>query len=192
MKTFWITSLLLASTVANAQDIPPLAPLRGDAANLMDTMKFIEEKLPGTVNVMYYTHNSITGVDGFPMKYSFALTQVAAYPNRCDIAFHSNIDVGDTPESTRGAEKDIDIPLKQVQEISLGQRESVFNLARAKAGHPEQTVKIDPPVAVVVIKSAPGFSGWMFNFYDDTLAERVFRALQHAVSLCGGGKPETF
>jgi len=48
MNAFWIAPLLvLASTVTNAQEIPPLAPLRGDAASLVDTMKFIQEKLPG-------------------------------------------------------------------------------------------------------------------------------------------------
>jgi hypothetical protein len=32
----------------------------------------------------------------------------------------------------------------------------------------------------------------MFNFYDEALSERVSKALQHAVSLCGGGMPNTF
>jgi hypothetical protein len=31
-------------------------------------------------------------------------------------------------------------------------------------------------------------NSWVrFEFYDDTLADRVSKALQHAVNLCGGG-----
>lgn len=177
---------VLASTVVKAQDIPPLAPLRGDAASLADTMKFIQEKLPGTVTFMQYAYGP--GGDGTPNRYSHALTQVAADANRCNITFHTRLDIniGNTP-----MQSDREILLKQVQDISLGQQETAINLGWAKRGHPEETVKVQPPIALVVIKSAPG-PGWVFYFYDDSLAERVSRALQHAVSLCGGGKPETF
>jgi hypothetical protein len=30
------------------------------------------------------------------------------------------------------------------------------------------------------------------RFYEDTLADRVSKALQHAVNLCGGGNQEPF
>jgi hypothetical protein len=183
---FWITSLLLASAVAKAQDIPPLAPLRGDAASLADTMKFIEEKLPGTVNYMVYGHDNITGTDTSPRKVSIALTQVSADAGRCSISFHGRADSG-----VNSVEHDHEILLKQVQEISLSQKETLDQRAAAKAGHPEHTVKIDPPIAVMIVKWAPNLSR-QFSFYDEALAERVSRALQHAVSLCGGGKPETF
>ena len=58
--------------------------------------------------------------------------------------------------------------------------------ANAKAGHPEVSVKIDPPIALVVIDYDPNRS-LMLNFYDETLSDRVSKALQHAVKLCGGG-----
>ena len=54
-----------------------------------------------------------------------------------------------------------------------------------------EDVKIDPAILVVDVKSAPNES-MTFYFYDDGLSERVSKALRHAVSLCGGGKPETF
>lgn len=149
-------------------------------------MKFIQEKLPGTVNYMVYGHDSITGKDTYPMKASIALTQVSADAGRCSISFHGRFDIG-----INSAEKDGEILLKQVQEISLAQKETMDQLAYAKNGHPEHTVKIDPPIAVIVVKWAPNYSR-LFSFYDEVLAERVSRALKHAVSLCGGGKPETF
>ena len=186
-RVFLSAALVLSSTgLARAQDIPPLPPLRGDAASLADTMKFIQEKLPSTVNYMVYWHDSITGRDTPPMKATLTLTQVSADAGRCSISFHGRFDTG-----TNSAEKDGEILLKQVQEISLSQKETLDQRAQAKAGHPERTVKIDPPIAVMVVKWAPNYSR-LFSFYDESLAERVSRAVQHAVSLCGGGKPETF
>jgi hypothetical protein len=188
MKAIWIAPLLLASMVAKAQEIPPLAPLRGDVASLADTMKFIQEQLPGTANYMLYGHNSITGTDDSPAKASFTLTLVSADASRCSISFHSSFD---RQGNKSILEKDGEILLKQVQEISLAQLETVLQQSTAKAGHPEKSFKVDPAMALVVVKSAPD-QVMRFNFYDESLAERVSRALKHAVSLCGGGKPETF
>jgi hypothetical protein len=188
MKIFWTISsfLLLASTV-RAQDIPPLAPLRGDAANLVDTMKFIQDKLPGTVNFMIYEHDNLTGTDAAPIKVSVMLTQVSADAGRCSIKFHGRADRG----VNSSGEHETEILLRQVQEVSLSQMETMQQREAAKSGHPERTFKIDPPIAVLVIKWAPNLSR-VFSFYDESLAERVSMALKHAVSLCGGGKPETF
>jgi hypothetical protein len=185
-RAFLITTLVLASTgFAKAQDIPPLPPLRGDAANLTDTMKFIQDKLPSKVNYMVYGHDNITGSDG-SIRRSFVLTEVSADAGRCYIGFHSRFDNGKTITEKAG-----ELLLKQVQEVSLMQMDTGIQRADAKAGHPERSIKVDPPIAVVVVRSAPNHS-MAFNFYDESLAERVSRALQHAVSLCGGGKPDTF
>jgi hypothetical protein len=197
MKAFWTTPLLLlASTVVKAQDIPPLAPLRGDAASLADTMKFIQEKLPRTVNYMLYVHDNIAGTDLPPVRVTSILTQVSADAARCSISYHSTFAVNINSVH----EQDGEILLKQVRGISLVQADAMQQRAKAQSGHPELNVKGDPPITLVVVTSAPnsggskaiGVLGGGFGFYDDSLADRVSKALQHAVSLCGGGKPETF
>jgi len=185
ISVFSIMVLALTGS-AKAQEIPPLPPLRGDAASLNDTMKFIQDKLPGRVNYMLYPHDNVAGRDFTPIKRSFVLTEVAADATRCSIGFHSQFDNGKSV-----VEKDGEILLKQVREVVISQMETVLQQANARAGHPEHGVKVDPSIALVIVKSEPNHS-MMFNFYDENLAERVSRALQHAVSLCGGGKPETF
>jgi hypothetical protein len=52
--------------------------------------------------------------------------------------------------------------------------------------------KQDPPLFVLKVrKTDKGTSG--FNFFDEQLANRVAKAMVHAVELCGGGrKPEPF
>jgi len=184
MKAFWtIAPLLLASVFANAQEIPPLAPLRGDVASLSDTLNFIVEKLPVTANFMIYGHNNITGTDDPPIRASQALTKASSNAGSCSISFHLKFGTS--------VERDGEILLKQVQEVSFMPWETSSQQANAKAGHPEQTVKVDPAITLVVVKIAPN-RRVTFNFYDESLAERVTLALKHAVSLCGGGKPETF
>lgn len=51
----WITTLALASMGwAIAQDVPLPPPMQAVAASLEDTMKFIQDKPPGTVNYFIY------------------------------------------------------------------------------------------------------------------------------------------
>jgi hypothetical protein len=187
LRAFWITTLALASMVcANAQDVPPLPPLRGDAASLPDTMRFIQNKLPSKVNYMVYSHNNVAGTDLSPDKRIFEVTDVSADTSRCYISFHSRFDNGKTI-----VDKDGEIFLKQVQEITLTQMDQVVQQADAKIGHPEVSVKVDPTIFLVVVKSVPN-RRWMFNFYDESMSERVSKAFQHAVELCGGGHPDPF
>jgi hypothetical protein len=68
--------------------------------------------------------------------------------------------------------------------------DQVIQRANAKAAHPELNVKVDPPIFLVVVKWEK--HSMMFNFYDDALADRVSKALQHAVDLCGGGSLDPF
>jgi len=191
MKVLWITTLALSSIGrAIAQDVPPLPPLRGDAASLNDTLKFIEKKLPGKVNYAVYAHDSITGADGL-QKRSFELSDVSTDAGRCYLGFHFRFDNG---KNTGIVEKDYGVFLRLVEEITLTQWDQLLEQANAKAGHPEVSVKVDPAVFLVVVRSKAGspFASMTFNFYDEGLADRVAKALQHAVDLCGGGNQEPF
>jgi len=186
MKRVQITILALVSVgCAFAQGIPPLAPLRGDAATLKDTMKFIQDKLPGVVNYVVYAHNNVTGVDS-SKKRIFEIVDVIADPETCSIRYHTNYDNGD-----KAIRKDMETFLKPVQTVALQQMDQVIQQSNAKAGHPEVGVRVEPAIFVVALSWEP--KHWMmFNFYDDTLADRVTKALQHAVDLCGGGNKDPF
>ncbi|MGA3026486.1 MAG: hypothetical protein ABSF98_17105 [Bryobacteraceae bacterium] len=183
----------LASMGWAIAQVPPPPPLRGDAATLKDTMKFIQDKLPGKVNYAVYAHDNVTGADRLN-KRSMELSDVSAVSagaESCSITFHFRFDNG------KGiiVEKDWGVFLKLVDEITLAQWDQLIEQANAKAGHPEVSAKVDPAVFLVVVKSRAGspFGGDMtFNFYDEAMADRVAKALQHAVDLCGGGNQEPF
>jgi hypothetical protein len=188
MKTFWAMTLTLASIqCAIAQEVPPPPPMRGDQASLKDTMKFVQDKLPGKVNYIVYGHDNIAGTDSV-LKRSFVLSNVSADADACHISFHYQFDSG---KNTGIVNKDEDIFLKQVRQVALKQMDQVIQQADAKSGHPERTVKVDPPIFLVVVSKIDNHS-MMFNFYEDTIADRVSKALLHAVELCGGGNQEPF
>jgi hypothetical protein len=188
MRAFWIIpTLALASTGwATAQDVPPPPPMRGEAASLEDTMKFLQDKLPGKVNYMVYIHDNATGVDKSG-KRSFELSNVAADAGHCSVSFHERF-VNGTNHVVDG---DGALSLKQVREIALMQMDQSIQRATAKDGHPELDIRTDPPVFLVVVRSEPNHS-ITFDFYDEALSDRVSKALQHAVDLCGGGNQEPF
>ena len=168
MKASWFTALALASmALAMPQDVPPLPPLRGDVASLKDTMKFIQDKLPGKVKYIAYGHDNVTGAnDG--IKRSFELSNASADTSRCYIGFHCRFD--NWRDIT---DKDDSIDLRLVREIVLMQMDTVLQQATAKDGHPEWSARADPPVSLVVVTSGDPSNSIEFNFYDETLYARV-------------------
>jgi hypothetical protein len=188
MVALRIASALIAfASMGPAQDVPPLPPLRGDAASLKDTMKFIEDKLPGTVHYEVYVHDNTTGKDR-TFSRMFQLTNVTADPGRCSITFHSFFDNG---SGEKAEHKDSEVKLKPVETVTFQQMDQVLQQGLAKQGRPEISVKVEPAIFLVVLAWEPE-RRVMFNFYEDTLADRVSKAMQHAVELCGGGNKEPF
>jgi hypothetical protein len=62
----------------------------------------------------------------------------------------------------------------------------------ARTGDSTKTVKDVPEISALVIKLNNGQDPTI-RFYEQELADRVAKALVHAVELCGGGpKPEPF
>ena len=186
MQIHWITTLALALMGwAMAQDVPPPVPLRAAAASLQDTMKFIQDKLPSKVDYVIYRHDNVTGAD-LRSKYSFEVRHVSADAERCRIDVHWRLMInGDIKR-----DKNAWVSLKEVQRIEVMSNDRAYQQAAAKAGHPEWSFRLDPPIFKVIARHAGGENN--FLFYDEALANRVSSALQHAVNLCGGGNQEPF
>jgi len=179
MKALFV-GIAMASALT-AQNAPPQQP-QSDGPSLQDTMKFLQDKIAGKVNYVVYWHNSITGADGTPAKSSIVLDNVSADAEHCSIRYHfrnSLVDLYDV------------MYLKDVREIVFIPLDQSMQQLRAKAGHPEESAKVDPPIFVVNVNSE-GKHPLLFSFYDENMSQRVANALQHAVDLCGGGSKEPF
>ena len=144
--------------------------------------------LPGKVNYVVYGHDNVAGADAIA-KRSFELTNVSADAERCHIGYHWRFDNGKPTNNI--IDRDDELFLKNVRDVAVTPMDQEINQANAKLGHPEQNAKVDPPIFLVVVVRTNGHS-MRFNFYDETLADRVSKALEHAVQLCGGGNQEPF
>jgi hypothetical protein len=185
--------LPLVLSVVQAQDVPP-PPKPADAGpSLADTMQFIEEKLGsiGRVGHINYWHNSISGADWLT-KVETEVHSVRRSEQDCRIDYH-------TQESVDGkvvSDADHWFRLKYVQQVVVTTEEQRLKEYWAREGHPESIARVDPPVFHVVVdlglqdgKANEADLNW---FLDESLANRIAKALVHAVELCGGGSKEAF
>ena len=185
--TRYAFAFLLILPALHAQDVPPPPKPADDGPSLADTMKFIEEKLgsSGRVNYIAYIHDNKIGND-FTLKFSDDETNVRASAPGCSIAGHTRY----VRDEQVLEDEDYGFGLKDVQEVAGVTGEQFLRENNAKEGHPEWTARVDPPVFALVIKFKN--IGYIFNLYDESLANRIAKAIVHAVELCGGGSKEPF
>jgi hypothetical protein len=154
-------------------------------------MKFIQDKINavGKVNYAAYWHNNADNTGG-TNQFSVEVTNLVANPSDCRVSYHfkSLIDGKTSPPFDRDAW----FSLREVQDLIVRTGEQYQKKVNTDGGYPAIEAKIDPPIFVLgARKSGSGESQFMFR--DEDMANRVAKALVHAVELCGGGgKPEPF
>jgi hypothetical protein len=183
----FLFALLFAAVCASAQKAPPPPKPADEGPSLEVTMKFIQDKLSEqrTTNVTEYRNN-------YPVRLALELTNAAANPRTCSIAYHtkSSFDGGVLHDS------DVVILLKDVQKVLV---ESYKEYERQAEGRTEDrdwdsSYKVSPPVFVLEVQSKPepfanGPKVSAISFPEETLAKRVGVAMEHAVALCGDARP---
>ncbi len=63
--------------------------------------------------------------------------------------------------------------------------------AATASGAPEWSFKIEPPIITLLVRKNTKETN-VLRFSDEDMANRVAKAMLHAVELCGGSKPEPF
>jgi hypothetical protein len=181
------------SAIASQSAVPASAPPAGAQANsgpsLAETMKFIQDKLNalGTVNFAGYVHDSSNDSDGV-QKFSATISNVAANPGACTLSYHRLVYNNGRKEHN----EDVAINLREVRSVSVLPDEQDWQMYLARTGDSTKTVKDVPDITALVFK-LNNSQDPTIRFYEQELADRVAKALVHAVELCGGGpKPEPF
>jgi hypothetical protein len=118
------------------------------------------------------------------IRFSTEVTDVRASVTDCRIDYHWRENKGN--EVTH--DKDSRVLLKDVRAVVVKTRDLELKEADSKAGHPEWTSRVDPPVFVVSLSGPDS----VFYLYDESLANRMAKALVHGVELCGGGSKDPF
>jgi len=183
----------LAVSTALAQEkkaVPPPPKPADEGPSLQATMKFIQDKLNGIgpVNYITYVHDDVAGNDQNQQS-KYEVTRVVADPTACRIGYHAKVEINGKVNH----EGDAVFFLKNVGDISVVPGEQAMKEAVAAAGHPLWTVKVDPPNFTLKVNRTNSKVFNSFVFFDEQLANRMAKAMVHAVELCGGGsEPEPF
>jgi hypothetical protein len=182
---------VLAATGALAQQkksVPPSPKNADKGPSLEATMKFVQTKLNevGKVNFADYVHNNSTQNDWIVQNSSEA-TNVVADAASCRITYHMKIVVSEKV----AFDEDASIPFKDVQDLTVTTVEDDIKTTDAALGYTTRSYRADPPIFVLKLRRT-GTGSNAFDFSDEDLANRVAKAMVHAVELCGGGNKDPF
>jgi hypothetical protein len=214
LRTFFALAVV-ACRLVRAQDVSPPPKPQDSGPSLEATMKFIQERLEaiGPVNYIAYLHDNLTGNDWTDRDQNLT-SEVKAIPATCliefDVSLKRTIGLDDGTATTWHTSGKLN--LKSVLQVKVLTREQQMKETDASAGHPEWSARVDPPV--FVLRASAGLvdsktrhhytsgpdsytnekveSNLDFYFLDESMANRVAKAIVHAVELCGGGNKDPF
>jgi hypothetical protein len=160
----------------------------GSSPTLPVTMQFIQGKLNGLGQVNYaaYNHDNADG-QNWTTQFTTLDTNVVADPSNCRISYHEKR----TKDGAVTADADYYFGLGSIQEVITEPREQLLKKVNTANGHPTWDARIDPPMTMLIARKDEN-TEWYFYFTDGELAGRVANAMNHALTLCGGGKKEPF
>jgi hypothetical protein len=205
--TLFILALgLMAFSSASAQQAVPPPPkpadskaaitpkAAGSGPSLDETLKFIEGKL-NNLGTTGFVNSGTTTTDQtvFSHRIVFELSGVHINPATCVLGYHYRMTVDDG----KPGEVDITHGLRESVNIEVLPYEQFATKDWASQGHPEWVATGSQPQTLVLkINSkdkADFWVGWdAFYFQDADLADRVAKAMTHAIELCGGGNKDPF
>ncbi len=174
------------ASAAQTSSAPAQAPAATSGPAIDATMSFIQEKLSylGKVNYVTFWQNSDFGSKG-AFSFTHEFSNVAADPNKCKVTYHYK-----TTKELETSESDQVISLHDVSSIAVKPVEQW--MTEYNASHHQSNIHVTtshPPVFVVLVQT-PHLEPNTFYFTDATLADKLAKAMQHAVQLCGGGSKD--
>ena len=175
-------SAILAQGAAPTYPPAAGAPIT-NGPTLEVTMKFIQDKLGevGTVNFAGYVHDSADNTDGV-QKFSSTTSDIVANPGACSLSYHRLVINNGRKEHN----ENVLINLRDVQSVAVLPDEQDWQMYLVKTGDTTKTVKDVPDIYVLNIKLPRGVDH-SIRIYEQEMADRIAKAMVHAVELCGGG-----
>jgi hypothetical protein len=192
---------ILAQDSVRAQpaEQPPAAVPADTGPSLVETMQFIQNKLNGIGKIAFFAILQDTSSDSNGSTWNQTIqneiSNVVADQNQCRISYHwkttnQGSSYWEKRIPTARDENDV-FSLRYVQEIVLKPFEQSRNELYAMRGSSANVLSTNPPTTVLVVRRPHGEEN-VFTFTDADLADRVAKAMLHAVELCGGGNKDKF
>jgi hypothetical protein len=177
-----------AEAVRRAAQICRAAPVTlstvAGAPSLADTLRFIEEKLNDAGAVDF--RDNTDGSDDLKMSWSHRLTQAAADPSSCLVRVNSRYTANGKAIQN---EKEV-VSFRRVEKLEVASRQDVLNRYNQARGEPS-SFRTEPVVYQVTVTYLGGGILELY-FRDEEMANRIAKAMNHAVELCGGGSKDPF
>jgi hypothetical protein len=175
---------LLSASVVAQQAVPPPPQPAADGPSLAVTMKFIQDKMneQGKINYALYTHDNAKGEDWPVYQISINVTNVVADPATCRITWHKQTTNG----GKVGLDHDFSLDLRNVQTFEVRTSTYEAKVEDTANGNPALDKRQDPPYFAVTAKLKGNTESPLF-FSSEEMANRIAKAMVHAVELCGGG-----
>ncbi len=156
-------------------------------------MKFIQDKMneQGKINYALYTHDNALGTDWPVYQISVEASNVVADPATCSITWHKTT----TNNGAVNGNGDFSLDLRNVLSVEVSTSVKEAKREDTARGNPALDKRQDPPYFVVLAQSLDNAGktvGTPLFFSSEDTANRVAKAMTHAVELCGGGSKEPF
>jgi hypothetical protein len=152
-------------------------------------MKFIYDKLSdmGTVSYVLFAQDTKDG-QTWSNSNSYTVTNVRADAASCYIGYHGR----GMRDGAVVSEQDSGFYLKDVLDVVIEPEPQYFTEQSAGQGNPNIITNSTNPTLTALIVRRPKNVLNSFPIVDPTLADRLAKAITHAVELCGGGNKEPF
>jgi hypothetical protein len=176
-----------AVTLAQKKAVPPPPRPADSSPSLAATLQYIQERVSqqGKINRAIYVHDNSTGNE-LTVQYADEITNIAPHPENCILNYHFR----EWNNSTISVDVDAGIPFHDAEDVVILPIEQVCKEVDSKAGYTTGSYRSDPPVFVLRVRRKVGYNE--FFFIDEEMANRVAKAMVHAIELCGGGNKDPF
>jgi hypothetical protein len=182
---FILAFALVAISALHAQQTVAPPPKPADSGpSLEKTMQFIQENAAeGKLSYTAFVNDaSQQGVE-WSNKFTVEMSNLAADAGACRITYHWRAE-----ENGKVADDaDYSLTLKDVKEVLVLPQAQNQNQVDSRNGHIDWNSRIAPNLFTLIARRPKGVVN-VFLFSDEEMANRVAKAITHAVELCGGGK----
>jgi hypothetical protein len=172
-----------ATTAVAQQSVPPPPGPTDSGPSLAVTMQFIQDKLNdvGKVNCTVYYQSADGRTSDTQNDMCNETTNVAANPDQCKLSFGGS----DPGVSLREAQNVALMSMMQYMDRYVPVTKMHFLPGGGQIElHP---VSVTPNITALVVQGPHERELLTVDFIDASVADRVAKAMTHAVELCGGG-----
>ena len=184
----WITAIAACGisfmTASGQQSTAPASNPGASGPSLTVTMQLLQARLneQGKMNWTTHYHDSADNTN-WTYQFNFEAGKVVADASACTISYHYTI----IRDGKQISDSDASFNLHDVHDLTLITGDERQNKNDVAAGHTTWNAKVDPPVFDLIVKGKDT-AEYYFFFFDGDVANRVTKAMGHAVELCGGSR----